>query len=110
MGKKLLPADYVQEKITALRLEKGISEYRMSYELGHSRGYINSITSGRSLPSMPEFLCICDYFNITPEDFFRQQQRYPVTIQKIVKLLEDLPKDDLSLILNIARTLSEKEK
>lgn len=110
MNQKPFPPNYVQEKITALRLEKGVSEYQMSYDLGHSRGYVNNISSGKSLPSMKEFLCICDYFNITPEDFFRQEQRYPVTIQKIVRCLESFSKEELELILSLTQTLSKKEK
>lgn len=62
--------DFVRERITQLRLQKGISEYRMSYDLGHSRGYINNISSGKSLPSMSEFFTICEYFGITPIEFF----------------------------------------
>ena len=38
--------DYVRSRITQLRINKGISEYQLSYDLGHSRGYINNITSG----------------------------------------------------------------
>ena len=28
--------DFVRDRITQLRLKKGISEYQMSYDLGHS--------------------------------------------------------------------------
>ena len=38
--------DFVRERITALRLKKGVSEYQMSYDLGHSRGYVYNISSG----------------------------------------------------------------
>ena len=41
-------ADFVRERITQLRLEKGVSEYQMSYDLGRSRGYIYNISSGKS--------------------------------------------------------------
>ena len=30
---------FVRDRITQLRLRKGVSEYQMSYDLGHSRGY-----------------------------------------------------------------------
>lgn len=58
--------DFVRERITQLRLKKGVSEYQMSYDLGHSRGYIYNISSGKALPPMREFFAICDYFDITP--------------------------------------------
>ncbi len=35
---------FVRNRITQLRIKKGISEYQMSYDLGHSRGYINNIS------------------------------------------------------------------
>lgn len=46
---------FVRERITRLRLIKGVSEYQMSYDLGHSRGYIYNISSGKALPPMSEF-------------------------------------------------------
>ena len=58
--------EFIRNRITQLRLQKGVSEYQMSYALGHSRGYIYNISSGKSLPPMGEFLSICDYFDITP--------------------------------------------
>ena len=63
--------NFVRNRITQLRLSKGLSEYQLSYSLGHSRGYIYNISSGKSLPSMSEFFAICDFFNITPAEFFK---------------------------------------
>ena len=37
---------FVRDRITQLRLQKGVSEYQMSYDLGHSRGYIYNIYYG----------------------------------------------------------------
>ena len=50
-----MTAEFVRERITKLRLQKGVSEYKMSYDLGHSCGYINNISSGKVLPSLTEF-------------------------------------------------------
>ena len=71
---------FVRNRITQLRLQKGVSEYQMSYDLGRSRGYINNISSGKSLPSMSEFLSICEYFNISPKNFFDDKLEYPALI------------------------------
>lgn len=65
--------DFVRERITALRLKKGVSEYQMSYDLGHSRGYIYNISSGKALPPLKEFFAICDYFGLTPGAVFRRR-------------------------------------
>ena len=62
--------EFIRNRITELRLKKGISEYQLSLELGQNRGYIQAISSGRALPSMKQFLNICEYFEITPLQFF----------------------------------------
>ena len=61
---------FIRDRITELRLQKGVSEYKMSMDLGHSKSYIQSISSGKSLPSLSEFLYICEYFDISPKAFF----------------------------------------
>ena len=97
---------FVRERITQLRLQKGVSEYRMSYDLGHSRGYINNISSGKTLPSMTEFFAICEYFEIPPIDFFDREVRNPELLGKTVQALKRLDEDDLELTLrNINRLL-----
>ena len=58
-----MDTQFVRDRITQLRLKKGVSEYQMSYDLGHSRSYVYNISSGKSLPPMAEFLQICNYFN-----------------------------------------------
>ena len=41
-----------RERVTELRLDKGMNEVQMSLELGNSRNYIHNIASGAILPSM----------------------------------------------------------
>lgn len=99
---------FVRDRITSLRLQKGISEYKMSYDLGHSRGYINNISSGKALPSMSEFFAICEYFDITPVEFFDQTVRDPQLYHQAAVKLGKLNENDLQLILlNIDRLLKK---
>lgn len=74
--------DFVRERITALRLKKGVSEYQMSYDLGHSRGYIYNISSGKALPPLKEFFAICDYFGLTPAQFLMRGRRIPNSFKR----------------------------
>ena len=99
--------EYVRERITQLRIGKGISEYQLSYDLGHSRGYINNISSGKSLPSMSEFFAICDYFNITPSEFFDSKQTNPALISKAISEMKSLTEDDMLLILTFINRLKK---
>ena len=90
--------NFVRERITQLRLQKGVSEYKMSYDLGHSRGYINNISSGKALPSMAEFFAICEYFSITPVEFFNPQMQNPHQRNEAELGLAQLSNEDLELI------------
>lgn len=98
-------ADFVRNRITQLRLQKGISEYKMSYDLGHSRGYINNISSGKALPSLNEFFAICEYFNITPIEFFDEKNQNPHLMGEVVTSLLKLNDTDLDLIAKIIQRL-----
>ena len=77
-----MDAEFVRERITQLRVRKDVSEYKMSYDLGHSRGYINNISSGKTLPSMTEFFAICDYFRYHPGGVFPCSKRQPEVVQR----------------------------
>ena len=101
-------AEFVRERITALRLQKGASEYKMSYDLGHSRGYINNISSGKTLPSMVEFFAICDYFNITPMEFFDTGTENPIRKKELITAADSLCDDDMKLAAEIINRLSKK--
>lgn len=61
---------FIRSRITELRLQKGVSEHRMSLDLDKSGSYIRGITNGLSLPSVRELLKIMAYLNVTPVDFF----------------------------------------
>ena len=36
----MVDANFIRNRITQLRLQKGVSEYQMGYDLGHSRSII----------------------------------------------------------------------
>ena len=91
--------DMIRNRITQLRMKKGVSEYQMSLDLGHSKSYMQSISSGRALPSMSEFLVICDYLGVTPHEFFDEGLNNPALVAEITGRLRDYSDDDLRLIL-----------
>ena len=100
--------EFIRNRITELRLKKGVSEYQMSMELGQNRSYIQAISSGRSMPSMKQFLNICEYFEITPLQFFDAQENNPQLIKKALDGMRKMSDDDL-IILAFARERRETE-
>lgn len=102
--------NFIRERINYLRMQHNISEYQLSLDLGHSQGYIQSITSGRTLPSMSAFLDICDYFEITPLEFFDPAISNPPLFQTVMNDIKTLSENDLILLsLVLKRIISNTE-
>ena len=64
---------FVCDRITELREKRGISEHRLSLELGKSGSYIRSITSGATMPSVKELFNIILYFEMSPRTIVTKQ-------------------------------------
>ena len=99
---------FIRDRISELRIKKGVSEYKMSYDLGHSKSYIQSISSGRALPSLTEFLYICDYFGITPKEFFDTDPAEPVLLHRLLKSASCLNEEDIKMLLCLSERLSRE--
>ncbi|MCI8967181.1 MAG: helix-turn-helix transcriptional regulator [Lachnospiraceae bacterium] len=102
--------DFIRERISELRIRKNISEYKMSLDLGHSKGYIQSISSGRAMPSMSEFLYICKYFEISPKDFFDVNNDESIQLSQLYSSAKELPSEDLAALIYLANLLKSKEE
>lgn len=102
-----MDTQFIRDRITQLRIQKGVSEYKMSYDLGHSRSYMYNISSGKSLPPMAEFLEICEYFGISPSQFFNDSSDNPALLQTAIEELKKLNDDDLMLIISNIRRLTK---
>lgn len=100
--------NYIRRRITELRIQKNVSEYKMSMDLGHSKGYIQSISSGRALPSMSEFLAICDYFDIAPLELFNDEGKNILIQKELDKEISAMSESDLKLMTELARRLNNK--
>lgn len=102
-----MDTDFISRRITELRLKKGVSEYQMSMDMGHSRGYIQNIISGRAMPSMAEFLYLCEYLDVTPSAFFDEGVENPALLQKAVDEMRTLSDRDLLILLGLIERFKE---
>lgn len=90
------------KRLTQLRLEKGVSAREMSLALGQSEAYINRIENNQMLPSLTVFFYICDYFHISPKDFFDDNSEVDLEYIGLIRELKQLPEDvrkHLSLLI-----------
>ena len=100
---------FIRHRISVLRIKKNISEYKMSIDLGHSNSYIHSISSGKALPSMGEFLYICEYLGVTPREFFDDEMPEPQLVQRLYRLTQNMSEEDLTVLINTAERLNAKK-
>ena len=97
--------NYIKKRIAQLRTQQGISARELSLTLGQSTGYINTIENGKSLPSMSMFLVICDYFKISPKDFFDEEVKYPKILSELVNESKKLDEKSLQSLLSIIKSM-----
>lgn len=103
--------DYIEsfyKRLTELRTQKGVSARDMSLSLGQSESYINKIENKRTLPSLTGFFYICEYFNITPQEFFNYDSPSPQKTQQLLRELEKLSLEKADHVLQIIKDLQEK--
>ena len=101
---------FIRDRISSLREEKGISERKMSLNLGHSPSYIRSIISGRSMPSMGEFLYICEYLDISPQEFFNEKKSTSLVQQKAIDYIYHMSDEDISLLVQFMERINVTHK
>lgn len=102
----MVDESYIAKRITQLRMARNISEYQMSLELGHSKSYVQSITSRKSMPSAQELFNIADYFDMSLSEFFDGENETSPTAQKAINAIRKLSEQDAALVLAMIQRLS----
>ena len=90
-------------RLTKLRYGKGVSARDMSLSIGQNENYINNIENRKALPSMMGFFYICEYFGITPQEFFDLGNDNPAQIHALTEKLRQLDQvqlDSLEVIID----------
>ncbi|MBE6038280.1 MAG: helix-turn-helix transcriptional regulator [Anaerofustis stercorihominis] len=101
--------DEFARRLTQLRINKGVSARDMSLSLGQSANYINNIENGVNYPSMTVFFYICEYFGITPSEFFDTENKNPIRTQELLDATKGLSNEQLNLIINLAKGLKQNK-
>lgn len=76
----------------------------MSLSIGQNPGYINNIENGKAFPSLQGFFYICEYLNITPQEFFDTETKAP---DKLRDILEDMKKLNDAQLEHIAAIVKD---
>ncbi len=101
--------EFTQERIAKLRNQCGVSARDMSLSIGLNESYINRIENKKALPSLQVFFYICDYFHITPQEFFDEGNAYPEKMNELVEEAKKMDEESLSHIIAIIKELNRKK-
>lgn len=97
--------DYISNRLSQLRIAKGVSAREMSIAIGQNQNYINGIENGKTLPSMLAFFYICEYLKITPCDFFSYQNSSPAESSELISIIQTLDSKDLALVDTLVKRI-----
>ena len=97
------------KRLAQLRIHKNVSARDMSLSIGQSPNYINGIENGDNYPSMATFFYICDYFGITPRDFFDLDTSNPSKTNELMEIAKPLPNEQLDILITLAKGLKRNK-
>ena len=99
--------NFLADRLAELRMQKGVSARDMSLSLGQANNYINTIENKKSLPSMQSFFYICEFLNITPQEFFDEGNSNPEMLKEFIDEAKKLDYTSFSHILGIMKELNK---
>jgi transcriptional regulator with XRE-family HTH domain len=101
---------FVSERVAQLRMAKGVSARDMSLSIGQNVNYINALENRKMEPSLTVLYYICDYFKITPHEFFDEGNRNPPRLNDFINDVKRLDDAALFHLSNFIKALTNKEK
>ena len=104
----MINEDNFAERLSQLREAKQVSAREMSLAIGQNCSYINRIENKKTFPSMQCFFYICDYLQISPQEFFDDKSQAPHTLSKLMESLKSLSPKQLDLINSIVIEFQKK--
>ncbi len=101
--------NFIQLRYATIRNAHKMSARKLSFELGQSSEYINQIENGKNMPSLDNLLNFCEYFHITPAEFFDESMNYPIEYKAIIRELNKMDVIECELILNLLKTINHNK-
>ena len=97
----MINEDNFAERLSQLREAKQVSAREMSLSIGQNCSYINRIENKKAFPSMQCFFYICDYLQISPQEFFDDKSQAPHTLKELIEASITLSPRQLELVTDI---------
>ena len=82
----------------------------MSLDLERSPGYIHSLESGHTLPSIRSLMEIIDYFGISFAEFFDIGNINPAALNTIMEAAQQLDETELDILVALIEKLNRYKR
>lgn len=109
MNKDIQYEDFFPERLAKLRNAKNISARDMSLSIGQNENYINQIENKKTLPSMQGFFYICEFLDVSPKEFFDEENIYPESLNNLIKNAKNLNKKCLIHLIGLTEELAQRK-
>lgn len=101
--------DFIAKRVYDLRVNKNVSARDMSLSIGQNSNYINQIERKKMLPSMQGFYYICEFFDISPKEFFNIEKSTTSAQEKAIEHIYNMNADDINAFLYIVERCHKSE-
>ena len=102
--------EFTQNRIAQLRNQRDVSARDMSLSIGQCENYINQIENKKTLPSLTGFFYICEYFGVTPKDFFDEDNTNPALLNELMCKAKRLDASCCALLIQLVDHLLAEHK
>lgn len=109
LNKDIQYEDFFPERLAKLRNAKNISARDMSLSIGQNENYINQIENKKTLPSMQGFFYICEFLDVSPKEFFDEENIYPESLNNLIKNAKNLNKKCLIHLIGLTEELAQRK-
>ena len=98
---------FLRSRISELLAQRGVSEHKLSLELGKGGSYIRAITNGLTLPSVKELFNIIAYFEISPAEFFEGLEDKASLRSELREKLREMDDDSLEKVATFIKWIGK---
>ena len=97
-------------RVSKLRVDKGVSARDMSLGIGKCANFINKVERGKCRPSMETFFDICEYLDISEQEFFDEENHHPQLIRGLLADCKELDDKSQTHVAGIVKELIRNKR
>jgi transcriptional regulator with XRE-family HTH domain len=98
---------YIRNRIAELCSLNKVSEASLLNSIGKSGNYFNTMRRDKGAPSYDTLVDICNFFGISLSAFFKDDIKYPVKLNKMLKDLNTFDPEELDTVESVIRQIKK---